>query len=101
MAIKKVVNVTKLMQTFVVAKGVATEGNEVVNLTINLTFITLKYFLIINKNIDMPVPKTPDHYWDIDYPTLSEQLERGYLTVATSPLFKKHCSHPRRNIFKE
>ncbi|KAF7638357.1 hypothetical protein Mgra_00002039 [Meloidogyne graminicola] len=50
---------------------------------------------------DMPVPKTPDHYWDIDYPTLSEQLERGYLTVATSPLFKKHCSHPRRNIFKE
>jgi hypothetical protein len=34
-------------------------------------------------------PKTPDHYWEINFPSPGEQIRRGYIFTTESPLFKK------------
>nr|CAD2143579.1 unnamed protein product [Meloidogyne enterolobii] len=49
----------------------------------------------------LSMPKTPDHYWDLDFPSLNEQLERGYIIHTNSPLFKKQCNRPKRCLFRE
>ncbi|KAL3081891.1 hypothetical protein niasHT_037069 [Heterodera trifolii] len=44
------------------------------------------------------LPKTPDHYWDIRFPTHDEQRQRGYLKFTDSPLFKKTA---KRRLLKQ
>jgi hypothetical protein len=34
-------------------------------------------------------PATPEHYWDINFPSEEEQIKRGETIIATSPLFKQ------------
>ncbi|KAL7073384.1 hypothetical protein ACQ4LE_007641 [Meloidogyne hapla] len=55
----------------------------------------------VSKIQEKSMPKTPDHYWDVDFPSLNEQLERGYITHTNSPLFKKQCNRPKRCLFRE
>lgn len=35
-------------------------------------------------------PLTPPRYWDINFPTIEEQQERGMIKQSDSPLFKKN-----------
>uniref|UniRef100_A0A915NKN4 DNA endonuclease RBBP8 n=1 Tax=Meloidogyne floridensis TaxID=298350 RepID=A0A915NKN4_9BILA len=55
----------------------------------------------IHQDNKLSMPKTPDHYWDLDFPSLNEQLERGYIIHTNSPLFKKQCNRPKRCLFRE
>ena len=41
------------------------------------------------------IPDTPPRYWDIEAPTVEEQIELGYVFPTDSPLFK---SKPKKNL---